>query len=109
MPCAICNDALLRESRVDVRHASDIGLSAYECAYCRIIFGVLNEHNVKGDQRIHVTNDDNTSRTRATHGILILVIDSGQMYRSQFDFVIRNLKGKFERHFFERKGSRNYF
>jgi hypothetical protein len=94
MVCTICNDAISRESRVDVRQASDIEASANECDYCRIILDVLNEHEVKRNQRLHITNDSNTSTTRATHGILILVIKAGQMYGSQFDFVIRNLKGE---------------
>lgn len=97
MPCAICNDAVSGKSDVEVWHASDIVASAEDCAFCRIIHGVFHEHDVKGSQQVHVTNDGNTSRTRATHGILLLVIEDGKQYGSQFDFVIRNLKGEYVR------------
>ena len=95
MPCSICHDAASHEGDVEVRHAWDVEVSASECAYCGIILGVLNEHHVRGDQRLHIANDDNTSQTRATHGIKILVIEAGKMYGSQFDFVIRTLRGEY--------------
>ncbi|KIV98820.1 uncharacterized protein PV09_09433 [Verruconis gallopava] len=93
MPCVICNEAVSRASRVDVRHASDVVESAKSCLYCRIILDVLNKHDVEAHQRLHITNDDDTSQTRATHGIKVLVIKAGQVYGSQFDFVVRNLRG----------------
>lgn len=98
MPCAICNDAISFSdgSRVDVRPASDIELSANDCGYCKIILNVLHEYGVKGDRRLHVARDEDTSQTRATHGTKIMVIEAGQQYGSQFNFVVRNLGGGYQ-------------